>query len=149
MIHALCFPTTGAILYHLGFQEETLTRARLGGVSGKTRVATGVRPGGTPWMATMARSPCAMSASERGMGVAVMYSTCGGGFAFAASRARCSTPNLGVSMPHNPSSAQPGAHACAQPGSKGLAGCGTSTSWLSLASLCRTRPEDSVHAVLM
>ena len=68
--------------------------ARLAGVSGSARVATGVRPGGRPWMDTMARSPCAMSASERGMGVAVMYSTCGGGSALPASRARCSTPNL-------------------------------------------------------
>ena len=59
-----------------------------------TRVVTGCLPGGSSSMTYSARSPCSHSASVRGMGVAVMYMTCGGGVAFAASLALCSTPNL-------------------------------------------------------
>ena len=39
-------------------------------------------------------SPWSISAWVRGMGVAVMCSTCGAGLALASSRPRCSTPNL-------------------------------------------------------
>jgi len=68
--------------------------ARLASPSTSTRVSTGRRPGGSSSMDTWLRSPCASSASVRGMGVAVIMSTCGGGRALAASRARCSTPKL-------------------------------------------------------
>ena len=66
------------------------------GVSCSTCVATGRRPGGISSMVQMAMSPFSTSARVRGMGVAVIASTCGGGLLLAWSRALCSTPNLGV-----------------------------------------------------
>ena len=64
------------------------------GSSRKTCVRMGVRPGGSSSMMEHVMSPCATSASVRGMGVADIASTCGGGLALAFSRARCDTPNL-------------------------------------------------------
>ena len=76
-----------------------LTRARSLGVSLMTRVVIGCLPGGRSSMVYSAKSPCSHSASVRGMGVAVIYITCGAGVAFAASFALCSTPNLHTAQP--------------------------------------------------
>ena len=80
-------------------QELESTWARSLGVSLMTWVVTGCLPGGRSSMVYSARSPCSHSASVRGMGVAVMYITCGAGVAFAASFALCSTPNLHTPEP--------------------------------------------------
>ena len=64
------------------------------GRSWMTVVATSRRPGGISSMAQKAMSPWVTRARVRGMGVAVMASTCGSGDALLCSLARCSTPNL-------------------------------------------------------
>mmetsp|Transcript_14679 Transcript_14679/g.37704 ORF Transcript_14679/g.37704 Transcript_14679/m.37704 type:complete len:347 (+) Transcript_14679:1033-2073(+) len=53
-----------------------------------------MRPGGRSAMTEMSMSPCATSASVRGMGVADSVRTCGVGTTERCSSARCSTPNL-------------------------------------------------------
>ena len=61
-------------------------------------VITGRRPGGSSSIAQTAMSPCTARASVRGMGVAVMASTWGGGVLFSCRRARWPTPNLQATL---------------------------------------------------
>ncbi len=61
--------------------------------SGTTWVVIGARPAGSSRSVEVSRSPKTVMATVRGMGVAVMTSTCGGSFPLPRNASRCSTPN--------------------------------------------------------
>ena len=64
-----------------------------GGAASTTTVLTAARPAGISRRVEVSRSPNTVIATERGIGVAVITSTCGRTSALALSAARCSTPN--------------------------------------------------------
>ena len=61
-----------------GLAQE-LRHARALALAEQQRCATGVRPGGSSSITETSRSPYSVSASVRGIGVAVITSTCGAG----------------------------------------------------------------------
>ncbi len=61
--------------------------------TGTTLVCTSPRPAGSSVSVEVSRSPKTVIATVRGIGVAVITSTCGGCPALPVSAARCSTPN--------------------------------------------------------
>ena len=60
---------------------------------GTTVVAIGCRPAGSSVSVEVSRSPYTVMATVRGIGVAVITSTCGGVAALLRNASRCSTPN--------------------------------------------------------